>query len=83
MWSYFIQNKMLYSTDLNEIMKFTHEGPFTSAFSKESPARTAHWVGWQIVRAYMNKNPEITLQQLMDEMDAQKILTQSKYKPEN
>lgn len=81
MWTYFIQNKMLYSTEFNENMKFIHEGPFTSAFSKESPARTGHWVGWQIVRAYMNESPDVTLQQLADEKDAQKILTQSKYKP--
>lgn len=81
MWSYFIRNKLLYSTDTKENMKYMHEGPFTSAFSKESPARTGHWMGWQIVRTYMDNNPEITLQQLMDEKDAQKILAKSKYKP--
>ena len=82
MWTYFIEQKMLYSMDHAEIMKFITEGPFTSAFGKESPARTGCWVGWQIVRSYMSKHPEITLQQLMDDQDAQKILTQSKYKPE-
>ena len=81
-WSYFIRNKMLYSRDFNENTKFTHEGPFTSTFSKESPARTGYWMGWQIVRMYMDKNPEITVPQLAEEKDAQKILTQSKYKPE-
>jgi hypothetical protein len=29
----------------------------------------------------MNKNTDVTLQQLMDEKDSQKILTKSKYKP--
>jgi hypothetical protein len=29
----------------------------------------------------MDKNPDITLQQLMNEKDAQKILTDAKYKP--
>ena len=80
-WSHFIQQKLLYSNDNSEIMKYTSEGPFTSVFNKESPSRVGNWVGWQIIRAYMNKNPEITLQQLIDESDAQKILTKSKYKP--
>jgi gliding motility-associated lipoprotein GldB len=81
MWSYLVSQKMLYSTDNTEIIKYTHEGPFTSAFSKESPARTGHWIGWQIVKSYMNNHSEITLQQLVNETDAQKILAQSKYKP--
>jgi hypothetical protein len=29
----------------------------------------------------MDKNPELSLQQLMEEGDAQKILNESKYKP--
>ena len=81
MWAYIIEQKMLYSNDMNELIKFTHEGPFTAAFGKDSPGRTGNWLGWQIVRAYMNHHPEVTLQQLMDETDTQKIFTQSKYKP--
>lgn len=80
-WSHFIQQKLLYSIDNSQILKYTSEGPFTAVFSKESPARIGNWVAWQIVRSYMNKNPEITLQQLLDEKDPQKILTKSKYKP--
>lgn len=80
-WSYFAAQKLLYTTDHAEIMKYTTEGPFTSAFSKDSPPRIAYWVGWQIVRQYMKKNPEVTPAQLMQEIDAQKILTKAKYKP--
>jgi hypothetical protein len=80
-WSYFAAQKMLYTTDQAEIIKFTSDGPFTSALSKEAPPRIGHWVGWQIVRQYMKNNPEITLEELMSEPDAQKILAKSKYKP--
>jgi hypothetical protein len=38
-------------------------------------------MGWQIVRKYMEENPNITLQQLMSERDAEKILRASGYKP--
>ena len=80
-WSYFASEKLLYSTDQTEIMKFTSEGPFTSAFSKEAPPRIGYWIGWQIVKQYMKNNPEISLEQLMKEVDAQKILNKAKYKP--
>ena len=72
---------MLYTTDQAEIIKFTSEGPFTSALSKEAPPRIGHWIGWQLVRQYMNNNPKTSLQNLINEVDAQTILTKSKYKP--
>jgi len=80
-WSYFIENKLLYSTNNSVINKFIVEGPFTSIFSKESPARTSDFIGWGIVKKYMNNNKEITLKELMDETDSQEILSKSRYKP--
>jgi uncharacterized protein YjaZ len=58
------------------------DGPFTAEFSKDAPARLGEWLGWQIVREYYEKNPEVTLQLVMTETDAQKILSNSGYKPE-
>ena len=81
MWGYLIQNKFLYSNEVEVITKFTGEGPFTTGFVKESPARTGNWIGWRIVRDYMNANPKTTLDQLMTENDPQMILSKSKYKP--
>jgi hypothetical protein len=80
-WSYFAAQKLLYTTDQMEIMKFTSEGPFTSALSKESAPRIGYWIGWQIVRQYMRANPEISIPELMQETDAQTILKKAKYKP--
>jgi hypothetical protein len=80
-WSYFAAQKLLYTTDQAEIMKYTAEGPFTAAFSKESAPRIGYWIGWQIVRQYMKNNPEVTLQDLINETDSQLLLSKSKYKP--
>lgn len=80
-WSYFAAQKLLYTTDQAEIMKFTADGPFTAAFSKESAPRIGYWIGWQIVRQYMRENPQVTIPELMKENDAQKILAKAKYKP--
>lgn len=80
-WSYIIDNKLLYSSNASIIAKLCTDGPFTSVFSKQSPPRTGIWIGWQIVRAYMENNKKVTMQQLFENQDAQGILTKSKYKP--
>lgn len=79
-WAYLLEHQLLYANDPAVIKKFVNDGPFTTAFARESPARATLWVGWQIVRAYMKHSPETTLDELID-ADAVKILTQSKYKP--
>lgn len=80
-WSFFIENKLLYSTDNSLTKNFIIDGPFTSNFSKDSPSRLGHFIGWQIVKKYMDNNNDVDLTQLLEEVDAQKILTKSKYKP--
>lgn len=80
-WSYFAAQKTLYTSNQAEIVKFTGEAPFTYAFSKEAAPRIGHWIGWRIVKQYMKTNPKVTLEQLMNETDAQQLLNKSKYKP--
>lgn len=81
LWGYTIKDSKLYQNDLKVVAEFTNDGPFTGAISKECPARIGMWIGWQIVRSYMNNNENVTLEELMSETDAQKILSKSKYKP--
>jgi uncharacterized protein YjaZ len=81
-WAAIIENRMLYASDGQTIRLFMADGPFTAEFSKESPPRLGEWIGWQIVKRYMSNSDEVTLPQLMNETDAQKILTLSRYKPE-
>jgi len=80
-WFYFIDNDLLYSKETKEIIKFMGESPFIQGFPEGSPGRIGHWIGWQIVKAYMKKNKEVTLLELTQEKNAQKILELSKYKP--
>ena len=58
-----------------------NEGPFTAEVTQDSPGRLGLWVGWQIVKSYMHHNQDITIHDLINEGDAQKILEQSFYKP--
>jgi gliding motility-associated lipoprotein GldB len=81
-WKYFIENKLLYSTDSKLFDRFMAEAPFSKFYidiDKESPGRIGVWLGWQIVKSYMENN-EVTLQQLL-QTDAEEIFNKSKYKP--
>jgi gliding motility-associated lipoprotein GldB len=82
-WGYFLEENLLYETDYEKIQKYLGEAPFTPGLGEknDSAPRLAVWTGWQIVRQYMDKHPEVTLQQLMNDHDAQKILNESKYRP--
>ena len=82
MWSQLIEYKMLYSNKRMDIIRYINNSPTTSGFPLESPGRTGVWIGWQIVREYMNKFPETTLPELMQNNDYQQILNDSKYFPE-
>lgn len=81
-WSFFIDNKLLFSSDPNLMSKFVNDGPTTNGFPKESPGNIGQFIGWRIVRSYMKNHPEVSLQQLMEQKDMMKIFNESKYKPE-
>lgn len=78
-WTYLLQTKILYETDYMRFHNLIDDAPKTNAFRDSAP-RTTDYIGWQIVSRYM-KNSGITIQQLFEETDAQKILTQSNYRP--
>jgi hypothetical protein len=80
-WAHLLTKKLLYSTQPFLTQKYIGERPSTPEIGKDAPGRIGAWVGWQIVRAYMQENPSVTLPQLLAETNAQKILTGSKYKP--
>ncbi|MCX6290415.1 MAG: hypothetical protein NT126_01470 [Bacteroidetes bacterium] len=80
-WSFFIDKKMLFSSDQNQIMKYLNDGPTTNGFPKESPGAIGQWLGWKIIQSYAKNNPSVTPAQLMNNTDYKKILNDSKYKP--
>jgi hypothetical protein len=80
-WAFMIENELLYSSNSNTLRKFFTDGPFSNDFSRESPARIGEWLGWQIIRSYMKKNPDVTLEELFTNEDAQELLAKSGYRP--
>jgi len=80
-WGYMIDQKHLFSTDVQLIRKYMNDAPFTAPVSQDSPGRLGTWLGWQIVESYMNKNPKATLTDLMKINNYQKMLEASGYRP--
>jgi hypothetical protein len=82
MWSFFLTEKMLYSTDVRKYRKFVDQGPSSSPeMPQESPGKTGNYIGWKIVRAYMKKFPTTSLEELVNLTDGQEMLEKAKYKP--
>ena len=81
MWAYFLKEDLFYSTEWHSIRKFVEYSPHSPGMPPEAPGRTANWVGWQIVKAYMDRIPNASMEDLLAQKDAQKILDVSRYKP--
>ncbi len=79
-WGNFIQNKLLFETSHITKGKFMGERPNTYEISAVCPGRIGAWVGWEIVRKYMEDHPEVSLAGLMGEKDAMRIFKASNYK---
>lgn len=79
-WSFFLQNDMLYSTDPNLTRDYMTEAPNTQALGETSPGNIGQFVGTQIVNKWMEKQKDITLAALLH-TPAKKIFDEAKYKP--
>ncbi|MFM7023280.1 MAG: hypothetical protein ACKOXB_09895 [Flavobacteriales bacterium] len=81
LWQFFVKENLLYSTDYMAYKKYLEDGPFTSSLEKDSPGRIGDYMGWRIVKSYM-ENHEVTLDALMRDKDLLNIFQTSKFKPE-
>ncbi|MCB0641014.1 MAG: hypothetical protein KDC44_05215 [Phaeodactylibacter sp.] len=81
MWAYFLEEDMLYSSRFQDFRKMIEHSPHSPGMPPEAPGRTANWLGWQMIKAFMKRNPEVSLPELIAIQDAQEILDRSKYRP--
>jgi len=79
-WDLFVQNNLLQTIDNNIIKNYIGESPKTQELGDASPGNIGSFAGWQIVKKYMQKNTETSLQKLMV-TDAETIFQEAKYKP--
>ena len=81
-WTWFLGEDLLFNTDYLRIQHYFNEAPFTRELGEnnESAPKLGMYIGWQIVRHYMKRNPDVTLKELFANLDAQQLLDGSKYK---
>jgi len=81
MWAYFLKEKLFYESNSQKIGKYINPSPHSPGMPPSAPGRTANYLGWQIVKAYLGRHPETSIQELLELNDAQKFLQKSRYKP--
>ncbi len=82
MWRYFVEQELLYSTDPKLYERFVAPAPFSKFYleiDNDSPGMVGRYLGWQIVKAYMENN-NVSINQLMTD-SADEVFKNSKYKP--
>lgn len=79
-WNFFISNQLLLSKDPGQIKSYISEGPKTVELGEGSPGNIGLFVGWQIVKKFMNNKAEMDLSTLL-QTDPRKIFEESKYRP--
>lgn len=81
-WRYFIEKELLYNTDSSLPNRFVAPAPFTKFYLEldaESPGRLGQYIGWQIVKSYMENNDVDFMEML--QKDADEIFNNAKFKP--
>jgi len=81
-WEFFVERELLFETDPKLSGRFINPAPFTKfnlELDAESPGRLGQYIGWQIVRAYMENNDTDFKDML--QMDATELFNKSKFKP--
>jgi len=81
-WSYLIEKNELFGKGEQLMRCYIEESPFIKSFGHDSPGRMGAFIGWKLIQSYMANHPEVTLPELMQESDYQKILNTSKFKPQ-
>ena len=78
-WIFLAENNLLFDSSMLVISKWVNNGPFTNGLSQDSPARVGIWMGWRMVKQYMENNPKVSIQKMMEMEDNSLFL--NNYKP--
>lgn len=65
-WNYLVAEQMLFTTDIKTRINFLNEGPTTVGLNPDAPDRVGQYLGYKIVKGFMNKNKTLSLRELLD-----------------
>ena len=81
-WRYFVERELIFDSNTDLYTRFLYPAPFSKFYLEldaESPARLGQFIGWQMIRQYMDKN-EVSVQEMLSE-NAETIFNKANYKP--
>ena len=82
-WTHLVEQDVLYNSDPQTVEKYMSDGPFTvaSGIPQQSAPRLGAYIGWKIVRAYLDQHPDVSLDVFLHNKDYKSILNNSQYQP--
>jgi hypothetical protein len=80
-YAHFVKENLFFDPSQTANKKYIEQRPAVVEIGAKCPGRVGTWLGWQIVRAYLAKHPEVTLPQLMELQKSQDMFEQAKYRP--
>ncbi len=78
-WRDIVSRDQLFSRQADAVGRLMNDGPYTHGLPQESPGHIGEWIGYRMVRAYLDANPRTTFEQLFAIDDPRVVLKH--YKP--
>lgn len=81
-WRYFVERELIFSTDPQLGPRFLNPAPFSKFYlelDNEAPPRLGRYIGWQMVRQYVERTDEPLSETLQKQGEV--IFKESNYKP--
>lgn len=80
-WVHLLSEELIYETNRKKINSLIEFSPTSKGMPNDAPGRTANYTGFKIIEKFMQRNPEIELDSMINIMDPQFILDNARYKP--
>lgn len=78
-WKFILENDLIFSVDAMAVNKMMNDGPFTPGMPPESPGGVGNYMGYEMVKAFMDRNENLTLAELLNMKNDREFLKH--YKP--
>lgn len=78
-WKFMLENDLIFSEEAMAVNKMMNDGPFTPGMPPESPGGVGNYIGYEMVKALMDRNDNLTLPDLLNMKNDREFL--KNYKP--
>ncbi|MBL7775219.1 MAG: hypothetical protein JNK89_04410 [Saprospiraceae bacterium] len=80
-WARLLSMNVLYQPLNNKNQKIVMPSPSADNVFQEAPGEIGNWIGWRIVKAYMERHSNQSVEEMLKLRDTQAFLEKAKYKP--